>query len=196
MVKDDIIFYEYQRLKKWFTLLLFVPVCIIFIILCVTKTGLCNILDYITISKELIIATIIMLLFMINTLWINMKTTIDKNGIHIRMWLCPFYIKSKSFLWEDISDITIVKYNPILDYGGWGIRVGAGIQDMNYRKIRFPYVRGISFGFNSISYSISGNTGIQFLLQNKKMILIGTNKPEEVSEVIMKLGKTEKYKSE
>ena len=196
MIQDDITFYEHQRLKKWFTILLFVPVGIIFIIMCSAQTRLFSILDHFTITKELIIATIVMLLFMINTLWINMKTTIDKNGIHIRIQLCPFYIKSKSFLWEDISDTTIVKYNPIMDYGGWGIRMGAGIQDINYRKIRFPYMRGISLGFNSVSYSISGNTGIQFLLQNKKMILIGTNKPEEMSEVIMKLGKTEKYKSE
>ena len=195
MKKEDITFYEYQRLKRWLILLIFVPVNTVFITGCIMQIGLGNYWGNNPMLDEvLIILTIFMLLLMVIMLFANMRTFVDKDGIHIRMWLLPFYTKSKSFLWEDISEIAIRKYSPVREFGGWGIRIGSFNFGLNLGKIKFPATRGIKSGFKSIAYTMAGNTGIQFVFQNKKQILIGTNRPEELSETLRRLGKPEANK--
>jgi len=191
MKKDDITFYELQRPKRWFFLLFFIPVVVSTIVIMQTNPD--NLLNYISKSGESILIsiflTILTLLLIINMLLINLKTVVDRDGIHIRMWLCPFYTNAKSFFWDDVSEITIKKFNPILTYSVWGIFLGADNRSRSFCKTIFPPKIGINFGYNSISYTISGNTGIQFVLHGKKNILIGTNKPEELSETLRELGK-------
>ena len=123
-------------------------------------------------DAALVIITIITILLSINTLWINIITIIDKVGIHIQLRLCPFYTKCKSYSWDDISKAYIRRYLPIWEFGGWGIR----------------------FGFNSITYNMSGNIGLQLVMQNNKKILIGTKKKDKLSETLRKLGKSEDSK--
>jgi hypothetical protein len=94
---------------------------------------------------------------------VGLYTKIDKHGIYFRF--IPFHASFTFYPWEKITGMQITTYNPIKDYGGWGIRGG--------RK--------------GIAYSVSGNTGIDIELINDKKILIGTRKPEEVKEIIKKL---------
>ena len=162
MKKEDIIFYERQYLKRSLLLLIFIPTIILCIIPFVIDKSFED--DFVVLG----ISISVVLLFAVYAFYINMKTIIDCNGIHIRMWLFPFYTYSKSFFWEDISEAYIRKYNPVLEYGGWGLRGGA--------------------------YNMSGNIGLQLILTKKgkmlkKQVLIGTNKPEELSETLQKLGK-------
>ena len=195
MKRNNNTFYEYQQLKRWFILLVFVPLNAVFITGCIIQIGLGKPWGNNPMPNEgLIILSVLMILFMVNMLYTNLKTAIDKDGIHIRIWLFPFYSKSKSFLWEEISDIAIKKYNPILTYGGWGIRTNFSNLNFSLGKIKYPPKRGINLGINSIAYTMSGNTGIQFVFQNKQRVLIGTNKPEELSETLMQLGKSESNK--
>jgi len=56
------------------------------------------------------------------------------------------------------------EYKPIREYGGWGIR----------------YVIG------GIAYNVYGNKGVQLILKNKKKVLVGTQKPEEFYQAIVK----------
>jgi hypothetical protein len=59
------------------------------------------------------------------------------------------------------------KYKPLAEFGGWGLR----------------------FGVSGKAYNISGNKGLQLELTNNKKLLIGTQKPEELSEALNKIGK-------
>ena len=170
MKKDDIIFYERQYVKRGLLLLIFIPV----IILCIIPFGMdkSSVSDFL-LDAGFVITTSLVLLMAAYTFFVNMKTVVDCNGIHIRMWLFPFYTYSKSFFWDDISEAYIRKYNPILEYGGWGLRGGA--------------------------YNMSGNVGLQLILTYKgktlkEQVLIGTNKPDELSEVLQKLGKSDEKK--
>ena len=145
-------------------------------------------------DEGLIAITLIMLILMVYMLRIDLKTFVDKDGIQISMWFFPFYTKTIFFSWEDISEITVKKYNPILMYGGWGIRRGSLNLSISFGKMRYPARRGFFGGFNNIAYTMYGNKGIQFVYKNKKNVLIGTNRPEELSEVLRKLCKSEGYK--
>ena len=93
----------------------------------------------------------------------NLQTTINENGIMIKFY--PFHRKQKVFNWEDIAHIELLKYSPLFEYGGWGIR---GLGDDK-------------------AYNVRGNTGLKIFFKNKNKILIGTQKPDELRDFIENL---------
>ena len=186
-------FSELQRLNRWIILPIFIPVILLFIIGCIIQLGLGkpwgnNPLP----DVGLIIITFVMLLLSTNILWIHLKTFIDRDGIHIRMWMCPFYVKTKSFLWVDIAEVYIRKYRPVAEYGGWGIQNGKDsrnpLENLRFSvgKIKIPQKET-----NNMAYNMSGNIGLQLVMKDGKKILIGTHKSDELSEVLQKLWKPE-----
>jgi hypothetical protein len=60
------------------------------------------------------------------------------------------------------------QYSAITEYGGWGLRLGL-------------------FGKGQ-AYNVSGDKGIQLEFTNNKKLLIGTNKAEELTAVLKKIG--------
>ncbi|MCF8429207.1 MAG: hypothetical protein K9G64_03670 [Bacteroidia bacterium] len=109
--------------------------------------------DFIVILPIIIIVFIDLLL-----VFIQLKTKIYEKGISYQLF--PFHLKEKMVLWDEIAEVNIRKYSPIWEYGGWGYR--------------YSFKNGKAF-------NISGNMGLQLVLKNGKKILIGTNKPEELS---------------
>ncbi|MHA7055935.1 hypothetical protein ACWGOQ_0001850 [Aquimarina sp. M1] len=97
----------------------------------------------------------------------KLETEIKNDGIYIRFF--PFHFKFKRYQWSTIKRLYIRKYDPIYEYGGWGIRIN---------------IIGKGVAFN-----ISGNKGLQLEFNNNKKLLIGTNKPKELSEALKKIGK-------
>ena len=95
----------------------------------------------------------------------KLTTEVSASGISFRM--TPFHRTSRTYAWSDIDSVEIRKYSPIREYGGWGIRMG----------------------LQGTAYNIKGNIGLQIVTQEGKRILIGTQKPEELNEVLDHLGK-------
>jgi hypothetical protein len=159
MKKEDIIFYEYQRLQnKWLTLSL-IPINLIFFYLTISQLLLNPHWENNLLMKAIfVILNIILILLSVNTLWINMITVINKEGILVHVKLCPFYTKCKSYSWDDISRAYVRRYLPFWEYGGYGIK----------------------FGRKGVAYNMSGNIGMQLVLQNNKRVLIGTQKCQEL----------------
>lgn len=93
----------------------------------------------------------------------NLKTKIDEYGIHYQFF--PIHLKFKTFYWNDIKKVEVIKYNPLVDFGGWGVRY------------TFSKKKGIT-------YNVSGNIGIQIELKNGKKRLIGTQKKHEATRVL------------
>jgi hypothetical protein len=91
---------------------------------------------------------------------ISLSTKIDKSRIFFRLF--PF--KSNYIEWKDIRTVTVVKYNPLLEFGGWGLRY--------------------SLVGNRKAYSIAGNRGIQIELKTGEKILIGTGKEIQLKSVL------------
>jgi hypothetical protein len=88
---------------------------------------------------------------------LKLYTRIDSFGVHFRM--TPFHFREQTISWEEIDQIHVRKYSPILEYGGWGIR----------------------FGKSGKAFNVRGTYGIQVVKKNGKRILIGTQRPDEAA---------------
>ena len=107
---------------------------------------------------------IILILVVLLFIFIKLETKIDETGIYYQFF--PFHLRLKKISWNELEDIQVRKYNPVMEYGGWGIR---GLS----RKGR----RGMAF-------NISGNMGIQLILKDGGRLLLGTKIPEKAKETI------------
>lgn len=95
---------------------------------------------------------------------IQLKTTIDYDGIKAAF----FPLTKQTILWDDVEEITIARYRPIRDYGGWGVR--------------YSFKKGKAL-------TISGDQGIKITTKKGQKILIGTNQPQEAKKVISEIFK-------
>lgn len=81
---------------------------------------------------------------------------IDSDGIAFRFY--PFHFKKILIPKDKINQISVINYDPISQYGGWGIR----------------------WSKRGKAYTTNGNFGIQINFDDNKNVLIGTSKPREV----------------
>lgn len=116
------------------------------------------------IVKLIVVIGSMMLVFAI-ILSLKLKTRIDEKGIQFRF--VPFHFTAKSISWKEIENAYVKKYNPISDYGGWGMKGG-------------PFWRK----GKGVAYNVKGNVGIQLELKTGKKILIGTQKDADVKRVL------------
>lgn len=116
-------------------------------------------------NQGLLISIVISLIFCISILLLffssKLETYITKSGIHVRLF--PF-MKFKTYSFDNIKRFKIREYSPILDYGGWGIRIG-------------PAGR---------AFNVYGKIGIQLLLKDGTRLLIGTQEPDNFYNVLSK----------
>ena len=94
----------------------------------------------------------------------KLKTRIDEIGIHYQF--VPFHFSFKKITWKEITKAYVKSYNPISDFGGWGLKGG------------WSNSKGKAI-------NVSGDVGIQLELKNGKKILIGTQKKEEATQVLL-----------
>jgi hypothetical protein len=123
-------------------------------------------------NEALIISFIAVIIFFISIFVLfnvcKLVVNIDRFGIEFRF--IPFQRKTRKIEWKLIESFEVRKYKPILEYGGWGIR----------------------YGLNGKAYNVKGNMGLQLKLKDGKKILLGTQKPDELKEFLLKMNtKTE-----
>jgi len=99
--------------------------------------------------------------------WIlRLETKVKEDGIYVKFF--PFHTRFKRYDWELLKKAYVRHYSPIAEYGGWGIRWGL-------------------FGSGN-AYNVSGNKGLQLeFTNNKSKLLIGTQKPEALQEILLQL---------
>mgnify|MGYP000288902269 CR=1 FL=1 len=108
-----------------------------------------------------IIVIAIMLLSIILIYMFQLKTTINKIGIHYQF--LPINLSKKTIRWSELKKCYVRTYNPLKEYGGWGYRG--------------------SFG-NGKALNVKGNKGIQIEFNSGKKLLIGTQNDEDAQKVI------------
>ena len=96
----------------------------------------------------------------------RLDTKISKEGIYVRFF--PFHLKYKHYAWDKLTKSYVRQYSPISEYGGWGLRLGL-------------------FGEGK-AYNVSGDKGLQLEFIDNKKLLIGTNKPKELTETLNQIG--------
>jgi hypothetical protein len=103
-----------------------------------------------------------MLLLLISLfLKLTLATRITENSLSYRYF--PF-TRWRTFRFEEIEALDLVEYNGLWEYGGWGIK----------------------WNGDTWSYTTGGKWGIIVKTTDKKFLL-GTQKPEEVRQVIDEL---------
>lgn len=159
-MNNKILYTESQRFKQWWIWALIVGICT-FVGVPIYQQAKVNI------SMEIIFPLIIILLVVLLFLSLRLETLIKEDGIYVRFF--PFIIKYKRYDWDSIEQLYVRKYNPIAEYGGWGMRFGI-------------------FG-KGMAYNVSGNIGLQIIFTNGKKLLIGTQQPKKMEAVLNELGK-------
>lgn len=164
-MKNEILFTEKQRFNQWWVWL---------ILLGINGLFLFGVFKQVIIGEEfgdnpmnnagLLITAGIIILFTILFMNFRLETKIDKDGIYVRF--SPFHAKFKQYTWDSITKSFVRQYSPIAEYGGWGVRYG-------------------SLGN---AYNVSGNKGLQLEFKDNQKLLIGTNKPEKLTEALPKIG--------
>ena len=102
---------------------------------------------------ELVLMLVFMVIFGCLFLIMNLKTVLDDKGIQMSFY--PFV--KKKLKWADVKTFKLIDYGFV---GGWGIRFWT-----KYGTV----------------YNVKGNKGLAIELKNGKKMLIGTQKPKELS---------------
>lgn len=99
----------------------------------------------------------------------ELYTKVKYDGVHIQFF--PIHLSERVITWDEIEDFQAEKYNPILEFAGWGIR---------WRP-------------KKMAYNVSGNKGVRITKKNGKEILIGSDRAEEMETAIREEKRRARY---
>jgi len=95
----------------------------------------------------------------------QLRIKVNKKGLHYQFF--PFHIKSHSIKLSEIEKIKAMKYKPLAEYGGWGIK----------------------YGFKGKAYNVSGNKGVKIFLTDGTNIMFGSQRYRELEKALKKVMK-------
>jgi len=166
-MENEILFTEKQKFSQWWFWLILIGINGLFVYgIFIQVIGGEHFGDKPMSDVGLIFSTIITSMVSVLILNFRLETIIKKDGIYVRFF--PFHFNFKHYSWDNLSKIYVRQYSALLDYGGWGIRLGI-------------------FGKGK-AYNVSGNMGLQLEFKDNKKLLIGTKKPEQITEVLKNIG--------
>ncbi|MBU2919718.1 hypothetical protein KO504_00060 [Winogradskyella psychrotolerans] len=116
-------------------------------------------------SLELIGVIFLILLASGFIFFFKLTTRIDETGIHYKFF--PFHWNLKNIKWNEINKAYVRTYDPLGEYGGWGLKGGT-----LWNKAKGSAI------------NVSGDIGIQLVLKSGKKLLIGTQKKNEAKSVL------------
>jgi hypothetical protein len=183
---NNISFYERQYFRQWWLIILLVAVGGIFIFGCIQQLIIEKAWGNNPISDGgLIFLTTSMLLFIVWFFCMHLDTEIDKEGISWRFFLLEF--RTHFLSWDEIDNAEVITYDP-MQFGGWGIRSGTlcAIRIKSHKGNFFRKTKHADYNKTKV-YNVSGKKALLLELTNGKKILIGTRKPEELSEILTQL---------
>lgn len=96
---------------------------------------------------------------------LQLRIKVNSEGLHYQFF--PFHLKYHTIKIEEIVKVEALQYNPLAEYGGWGIR----------------------YGFKGKAYNTRGNLGVKVHLQNGRNILFGSQKYKELSKALKRIKK-------
>ncbi len=143
----EVLFNENQKFSQWWLwlILLSFPVFAVYPF------------DVNNLNFNYIVVSIAILVFFY---FLELRVFVTEEGLYYQFF--PIHIKKHVIKFTEIKKIEAVKYRPIIDYGGWGIK----------------------HGFNGKAYNVSGNFGVKIYLSNGKNILFGSKKYKKFEKVL------------
>ena len=146
----ELIFFEKQKFTQSFWMWLLVVLASI--------AG--PVISFLSISKIDLYILIMSLLIFIFMYLCELRVKLSKEGIHYQFF--PMHLKSHTIKFDEIDRFEELKYSPIGDYGGWGIR----------------------HRFKGKAYNVSGNRGVKIYLKSGRHILFGSQRSKEFEQVL------------
>ena len=116
-------------------------------------------------TNEFILTLVAIIVSLSLIFFFKLTTRIDENGIHYQFF--PFHFSLRNIKWSEIEKANVRTYDPIGEYGGWGLKGGALWNKKSGKAV-----------------NVSGDIGIQLELKNGKKLLIGTQKENEAKSVL------------
>ncbi|HWV58533.1 MAG TPA: DUF6141 family protein [Longimicrobiales bacterium] len=98
----------------------------------------------------------------------SMKLRIEVREHAICVRFFPFHSHFRCFPYAELRSLYARRYRPILEYGGWGVRLGT----------------------SGWAYNTSGNLGVQLVLRSGKRVLIGSQDPDAIVAAVAATGWT------
>lgn len=150
-------FKEEQKFTQWWFWLIFIGVTLIPVYGIYRQIILGEVFGNKPMSDTgLIVFAIISFGLLVLFWFFKLKTEIDEKEIRINF----FPLASKTVEWKEVKSAQVINYGFV---GGWGIRL---------------------FTKYGTVYNTRGNKGLALELKNGKKFLVGTQKMEELSEVV------------
>lgn len=166
-MNNEILFTERQKIKHWWLWLTLIGINVLFLFRVIKQVvGGQQFGDKPMSNTGLLITAGLTFLLTLLFWSIRLETQIRQDGIYVRLF--PFHIAYKHYLWDKLTKSYVRQYSAITEYGGWGLRLGL-------------------FG-KGTAYNISGNKGLQLEFTNNTKLLIGTNKPDELTKTLSTTG--------
>lgn len=169
---DKILFKETQQFRQWWYIVLILGATVPVMVMCI-YTLYQQMIRGIQVgdspAPDGVLIVVFFVLCLMLWIWFSLKLEvwIDRNGIHFRFF--PLIYKERIISKEEIQRFEIRKYNPIINYGGWGLK------------------RSFKWGK---AYNVSGNIGLQLYLTNGKKVLFGTQRSQAINYAMEEMMKT------
>lgn len=166
-MNKEILFRETQKFRQWWLWLILMGINGLFLFgVFMQVIGGQKFGDKPMSDSQLITATFFTIILTLLFTSIRLETIIKNDGIYVRFF--PLHLKFKHYSWERLTKSYIRQYSAISEYGGWGLRIGI-------------------FGKGN-AYNVSGDDGLQLEFTDKKKLLIGTKKPDDLTQILQKIG--------
>lgn len=173
MKNNKTLFFEEERFNQKWNLFLITPVCVGFILFqfyslysqLVWKKPVGS--DPLS-DTWLILVSFFVIPLMVFLIWLfsvtKLTVRVDNEKIFIRFY--PMI--KREVLISDIDSFEIKEFNPIIDFGGWGLRY--------------------SIRWKTTGYIMKGKVGVHIHLKNGKNLLISSERANELYRVIKEAG--------
>lgn len=106
------------------------------------------------------------LIFLFFVFFISIKLDLEITDKYMSHRMLPLQIRMRIISWNEVRNVSIIKFDGIKDYWGYGIRYMP-------RK--------------GWCYTLPSNYGLKVTMENGKQLLIGTNKPKELYQIVKSL---------
>ena len=167
-MSNRILFKEKQKFSQWWLWLIFIVIDSIFVLGTIIQImGKQEFGNNPLSNTGLLIITGFLIILSLTFIIYRLETQITETGIFYRAY--PFQ-KNKKISWEKISKAYIREYKPFSEYYSGRIRI-------------------IGLMSSDQAFIVSGNKGLQLVFVTGERFLIGTQKPEDMKQVLQKLGR-------
>ena len=160
--ENNIIFHEEQQFRQiWVWVILVIPTIILWYI-AIQELIFGNTVGNDNMSKEMLFVFWLGFGVLLPLFFYKLKliTQLRQDGLYIKF--VPVHFSFKKIQLDDLKKHYVRTYNPIGEYGGWGIKHGK----------------------NGKVYNVSGDRGMQLEFIDRKNLLIGSQKSEQLDSAI------------